>query len=494
VLYDNCKNLIKTRKIALESTQQKQHTIKNTLKELNITPYNYECFDNDDVNYDLEIQNIKNKIQKTQKKYLEIEIELETKEKIKKQLKTLYVDEISTSELEIKIKNINLHLQQWEKFQTYQLKCNQTLPIVENIEKEIKDCETIISFDQQWKKQRDIVSSLKTLKQEIINSSIEMKCPECHAIVSLCGDILKPFSSSSNKYQITIEKAKQNNQQLSMLQNKLDELQNKKLAIDDLKHQYKSEQNFTERLALLQKIQQHNKYLNILDTLRVEKPSYPETPEVLQRKLKNKYTYQQLTLQLNSILSTPQSWEEQKNLLEKYNHQLNDLKNKKKQIVSTKYWHTLNDLKEAEDKLHLDYPRSIKLQELIKKAEKLTLEIELQEINTRVQQYLDCFLENISVTLQALEGKINTNVIYNGVNTDLNNLSGGEMARVSLAFTISLAEINNVDLLLLDECVASLDQETTTRVINTIQENFTGQVICIAHQTTQGIFDHVLEI
>jgi ABC-type multidrug transport system fused ATPase/permease subunit len=42
--------------------------------------------------------------------------------------------------------------------------------------------------------------------------------------------------------------------------------------------------------------------------------------------------------------------------------------------------------------------------------------------------------------------------------------------------------------------VASLDQETATTVIDSIRKSFDGMVICIAHQTTTGVFDYVLDL
>jgi len=108
--------------------------------------------------------------------------------------------------------------------------------------------------------------------------------------------------------------------------------------------------------------------------------------------------------------------------------------------------------------------------------------------------YLDSFIDDLNVMLVFDGVKLNVEVMQNSHEGDLQNLSGGELARVILAFTIALAEINNVRLLLLDECVSSLDQESTGQVIDTIKANFTGNVICIAHQTTTGVFDHVLEL
>ena len=78
--------------------------------------------------------------------------------------------------------------------------------------------------------------------------------------------------------------------------------------------------------------------------------------------------------------------------------------------------------------------------------------------------------------------------------TDINSLSGGEFARVVLAFAITMAEMNDIKTLMLDESFASLDADTTENVLETIKENFAGNIIIIAHQTTTGVFDQVLRI
>ena len=73
---------------------------------------------------------------------------------------------------------------------------------------------------------------------------------------------------------------------------------------------------------------------------------------------------------------------------------------------------------------------------------------------------------------------------------DISMLSGGELSRVILAYTLSLSEIFNSPLVLLDECTASLDQELTSTVMEGIKKNFSHRlVIVIAHQVVSGDFD-----
>ena len=76
---------------------------------------------------------------------------------------------------------------------------------------------------------------------------------------------------------------------------------------------------------------------------------------------------------------------------------------------------------------------------------------------------------------------------------DTSMLSGGELSRVILAYTLALGEMFNMPLMLLDECTASLDQDMTTVVFNSIRDNFSGKLILIiAHQVITGTFDKTI--
>ena len=66
---------------------------------------------------------------------------------------------------------------------------------------------------------------------------------------------------------------------------------------------------------------------------------------------------------------------------------------------------------------------------------------------------------------------INITIEYKGMECDLGMLSGGELARVVLAYTLALSEIFNTPLMLLDECTASLDQDLTSDVFEGIREH-----------------------
>jgi ABC-type transport system involved in cytochrome bd biosynthesis fused ATPase/permease subunit len=128
----------------------------------------------------------------------------------------------------------------------------------------------------------------------------------------------------------------------------------------------------------------------------------------------------------------------------------------------------------------------------------------VDNINLHSQNYLDNFFPDnpITVNLSCFKEtkknskpQINIEISYKGMDCDINSLSGGETSRVILAFTLALAEMFNTPLLMLDECTASLDSESTSIVFDTIKENFRNKsVLVVAHQCTEGIFDKIIKL
>ena len=104
-------------------------------------------------------------------------------------------------------------------------------------------------------------------------------------------------------------------------------------------------------------------------------------------------------------------------------------------------------------------------------------------------------LQPFKETKNNTKPQININIEYKGMEADLSMLSGGELSRVNLAYTIALAEMFNIPLLLLDECTASLDEDLTNTVFETIRESFNGKItLIIAHQIIKGQFDKVINL
>ena len=164
-------------------------------------------------------------------------------------------------------------------------------------------------------------------------------------------------------------------------------------------------------------------------------------------------------------------------------------------------------LEKQEQKDRLKYASSTLLLEKILEAESIAITNIITSINTHAQLYLDCFFPDNPISVKLLSFKeskkaniqskpqINIAIEYKGMECDISSLSGGELARVVLSFTLALAEMFNTPLIMLDECTSSLDEELSTTIINGLKENFSNKlVIVISHQNICGLYDRILSI
>jgi chromosome segregation ATPase len=162
----------------------------------------------------------------------------------------------------------------------------------------------------------------------------------------------------------------------------------------------------------------------------------------------------------------------------------------------------VNEMTDKEKDAQMSYASATMLKSKIAEAECLAMVSVIDSFNIHSQLYLDHFFQDhpISVRLTPFkQGKkttkpqINLEIEYKGMECDITSLSGGELSRLVLAYTLALAEMFNTPLLLLDECTASLDQDMTSVVLAGIKENFSGtMVLIVAHQVVTGVFDKVM--
>lgn len=186
---------------------------------------------------------------------------------------------------------------------------------------------------------------------------------------------------------------------------------------------------------------------------------------------------------------------------------LNDWLRIEKERIS--YEKLESDIKESMKKKdnYMERLRGLsKLRDHIKNAEKASLDEFIHSLNAHASVYIDEFFvdEDILVELKTTyEGKtsgkekvsLNFEVTYRGMSGDLSFLSGGEKDRVNLAFTLAFSELVDTRMLLLDECISSLDSETTNVVLEHLKEKYKGKLmIVVSHQANLGFFDSVIEI
>lgn len=89
----------------------------------------------------------------------------------------------------------------------------------------------------------------------------------------------------------------------------------------------------------------------------------------------------------------------------------------------------------------------------------------------------------------------NFTISYQGGSYDnINEMSGGEGDRVSLALTLALNRLSSCPILMLDESLASLDLNMKEASIRTIREHTNNTALVILHDGIEGIFDHVIDV
>jgi DNA repair exonuclease SbcCD ATPase subunit len=163
------------------------------------------------------------------------------------------------------------------------------------------------------------------------------------------------------------------------------------------------------------------------------------------------------------------------------------------------------ELLEQEKELRKEYAAAVQLKETITIAESLAITNIITSINTYTQTYLDKFFTENPIVIQLqtfkeyknkIKPQIHLQIEYKGMSDiSIDTLSGGEKARVVLAFTLALSEMYNVPLIMLDEATSSLDSELTGEIIENIKDCIKNKmVIMVAHQIhTNAQFDHIIQ-
>jgi len=146
------------------------------------------------------------------------------------------------------------------------------------------------------------------------------------------------------------------------------------------------------------------------------------------------------------------------------------------------------------------------LRNKIKEAESICLHTFIQSIQDEVQIYLDEFFIKDPLMLKLSTYKelkkkkrskpeINITIDYKGRDCSYNSLSGGELQRLILAFTLAFTERFNLPFLLLDESTSNLDQDLTSEVIEAIKKyQHSRPILLVAHQVVLGMFDKVIVV
>lgn len=338
----------------------------------------------------------------------------------------------------------------------------EDITIMNDIEEDIKYFQTYYNDNIQLETQKK-----RIIKQQYSNSllSFEKKINNCkEEINKLCNENLKDVNEEELRVLINQEK------------NKKIKIDNNNIILEKISEYIKS---LKDKLNKINNEYNEKYKLRLTDTEIVHKINNLEKKHIEIEKEKNKYI-----CNIDKI----EKWKLNKKELDNY-----EKWNNKFLIIKKK---------EKEDRDNYIACKIFK--EKILQAESIAVTNIINTINTHAQLYLDLFFTEDSINVNLLcfkktkkntKPQINLQIDYKGMECDINMLSGGEVSRIILAFTLALAEMFNNPLIMLDECTSSLDADTSEIVFDAIKENFSNKlIIIIAHQVVKGNFDNTIEL
>jgi DNA repair exonuclease SbcCD ATPase subunit len=164
----------------------------------------------------------------------------------------------------------------------------------------------------------------------------------------------------------------------------------------------------------------------------------------------------------------------------------------------------LDNLKQDENILLRGFKTAETLFKKINDAEAISLENTLDIINTDLEEFVTHFFgEHFSAKLQSFKeskdgdkkASIEILIVQDGETVPLDALSGGEYDRLALALFLCFNKISKSNIILLDECLASLHSELVEDIVELIKTKLNDKlVIFTLHQANTGIFDTIIDI
>ena len=357
---------------------------------------------------------------------------------------------------------------------------------IENIENQYDEPPNIESFSEDIDHMENYLKTQNALEKEISILENNLSTQKFSSSYLISKNKVDQLYKQIKEYELSLEDIDENifNKDEEDLRNNIFEEQNKKTLI----------KNFTDKRRKIEKELEVHK-----------KSSQIKIDEHLAKYNNSIKSEKELNDIINTLKEESDSFHKKK---DEHKENIDKIEKYKKYIEEKEKYDNwikkLADLKEKEEIAKNKYNASKLLLEKIIESESIAMVNIVDTINLHSQVYLENFFPDNPIvvnlccfkeTKKNSKPQINVEISYKGSDCDITNLSGGETSRVILAFTLALAEIFNVPLLMLDECTASLDSESTSIVFDTIKEHFKNKnVLVVAHQCTEGVFDKIIKI
>ena len=128
-----------------------------------------------------------------------------------------------------------------------------------------------------------------------------------------------------------------------------------------------------------------------------------------------------------------------------------------------------------------------------------TIENGIKNLEYKTNVYLRAFGGDIRILFESNDAKLDISVITSGISVSYYTLSTGQMARVSIATLLAMRELlntrssKNINLLILDEVVGTLDSEGKEQLIDILAECKDMNIYLVSHDWSHPLLE-VLQV
>jgi len=341
--------------------------------------------------------------------------------------------------------------------------------------------------------------------------------------------ILEPHPTLINIKNI-LEKDTENRYVLKTIEESLNSLEEKnKMSLDVLPHYIKRKRDellltkkkyeeVKEQLEDVEITENLNWYIDEIQNLNSKISRYEQSIKERNKLIKDKESIEGEIKDLQKIIDNNINVKNADELQEEINKKMEtEDKLKQREIRLLKYKENLStynkqvevitqleELKNDENILIRALTTSEVFLKKINDAESISLENTLDIINTDLEEFVTHFFgEHFSAKLQSFkESKdgdkkpsIEILIVQDGETIPLDSLSGGEYDRLALALFLCFNKISKSNIILLDECLASLHSELVEDIVELIKNKLSDKLVLFTlHQANTGIFDTIIDI
>jgi len=523
----------------LEKCKKNKLILVNKLSKLEIDSKKY----NEQAKKMSQLTELETELKKYDKESLQIKLnDLSDQKKRYDETKNYFEKKKRYDEDTINISDLKITFSKIDTSFSHKIKYLEKIMPIENRINELED-KVDLAIEE------DLLSQENLLKEDIKNITIQLEqqnvyeCPTCKEKLKLDQGVLIPFQCEYiSKQPVSLS-------DLNKIQKQLENVQKKKILFDRNTEEYNKYFDSFEKLV--EEIGIESDFKMHLDTYKKEEQSYKTLSikiEEIEKRMKsfsflsdkeekqvdiykiieeiaiikdslkrvNELKNRIEEIQIENVENPSVMIDETKEKIEEYNHKIELYK---EGISGIEKWKRVEDtnikyqeLKDSIEKgKHIkDYYKDEllcceKLLNYVKEAETRSIFDFIDHLNTHAGMYIEEFFPDEDISVQLVTNKelkkgkdkigLFFEVNYKTMKGDIDFLSGGQRDRVNLAFTLAFSELVDNRILLLDECISSLDSETSDIVIDTLKNKYKGKmVLCVAHQVNTGVFDQVIII